>query len=200
MKTKILFLLFAATLMLFSCQKDEPEQAIKEDPVAYAETYTGQPFSIYWDGSGVLANSHVNHTDQNVINLRHIDSIKYHADYLADFVEYYGVMTIFSTITWYKDGQIYKRARANSKWRGLWTYTQIPLASQGFNSDIIEIRSVRDNLQTESYFDSECLKDKLAYMYETSYVYPDTTITDTGYTKSNSCSRNYILFPRQWRN
>lgn len=200
MKTKILFLLFAATMMLFSCQKDEPEQEVKEDPVAFAQTYTGQPFAIYWDGSGVLANSHVNHTTQNVINLRFIDSIRYNIDYQADFVDYYGDLTIHSTITWYSQGQIYKRARANTKWRGMWNYTQIPLASQGFNSDIKEIISVRDNLQTEPYFDNECLKDKLAYVYENSYVYQDTTVTKTGFLKSNSCNRNYILFPRNFRN
>lgn len=191
-----IILICVCLLYLFGCEKDEP---IKDTPQELTENRTGQPVPVFFDGSGVFASSIQTDSIQTVINLKHVDSIRYVGSWTAPFATIQGVECMEYNINFYEAGNLVYERKAYAKFRGI-NYKQIISPLEGWDSDILFFHSIRNSQIVQNYFDHECLNQKTEYKYmiRTKYTNGNMVIDDV-FLKSNICNRNYIVYPRKFK-
>lgn len=191
---------FILALFILGCEKETFTDTPKEiDPKVNLENRTGQPVNIFFDRSGVFASSHASDSVQTVVNLKHVDSIRYIADFQAPFFNYYGTQLMEYDIYFYEVGQLKYQRRAYAKFRGF-NYRQLIGQLEGWDSDILFFHSVRYSTDVQNYFDHECLRTKGQHNYLLRYRFIDgTSDVQTQYIKSNVCNRNAVFYPKNFK-
>lgn len=191
MKKYFIFLAFVLTV--FSCQKDEP---IKEPLPEPMELRTGQHELLFFDRSGVFASTDVNDSIQGVVNLRHIDSIRYTGSYTAPFIVYLNKPWMKYDIDFYADGQVVRHDYRFAPFHGI-SHSQVIQSAEGWDSNVIFISMIRQSGTESQYFEDECLKFKYSYNYVYRTVFTDGTSSVTfPRLKSGVCNKNYVVYPR----
>jgi hypothetical protein len=185
--------------ILLSCEKDEIKDTPQELTNTSTQNRTGQPVPVFFDASGVFASSIATDSIQTVINLKHVDSIRYVGSWVAPFATIANTECMEYNIYFYETGNLVYERKAYAKFRGI-NYRQIIAPLEGWDSNILFFHSIRSSQILQSYFDHECLKSKSEHKYMIRTKYVDGTINiDNVFLKSNICNRDYIVYPRRFK-
>jgi hypothetical protein len=193
--------LISTLLILFffvGCEKDEPMTDTQVEN-AIIENRTGQHETVFFDRSGAFASTSSLDSIQSIINLKHVDSIRYVADWNAPFIYYLSTQLAEYNIKFYEAGNLVYQTKVFAKWRA-YNYRQIIGQLEGWDSDVFMMHAIRTSGNDIEYFDHECLKSKLEHQYIIKVKYHDgTSANEVKHIRSNVCNRNQFFYSKSFK-